>query len=259
MTTINYVNDIHLDFHVKYTTNPKKLKQKVLRFVGELIERSGDAEILIIAGDFGHVNAVSQLFLEYLSPRYKHIFATWGNHDLYLLSNKDNKKYNRNSFERIQDLVLNTAHIENLTWLYDSRVHEYDGLRIAGHPMPSMPQQPEEWLFYNDVMNDSRYIKYPLDDGFERYWQHGHSSYDAIQKPLDIFISHYPLVRTPQFRNDASIGSYYNFINELKSAHYFFGHVHQRDSFEKAGACFHTHAIGYPMEQFDYSFGMIEL
>lgn len=258
MTTINYINDVHLDFYVNYTTNPKKLKRRMDAFIDTLFKKQKLGDILIIAGDFGHVNAVSQLFLEWVAPLYDRIFATYGNHDLYLISKTDQRKFGH-SHARIEDLIERTAHITKLTWLTEGEVFEYDGLTISGHPMPALPQTPEEQLFYRQSMNDFHYIKYIHRYGLPEFHQEGMRAYRSLPDDLDIFISHYPLIRTPEFRNDASQGSYYNMMNELKAHHYFFGHVHQRDDFERAGHHFHTHAIGYPQEGLDASLGYIEI
>lgn len=257
---IDHLNDLHLDFYIPETTNPKKLKQSVADFTAALLppaDRRGD--VLIIAGDFGHINATSVLFLNAIAPHYDRVFATYGNHDLYLISKNTQNRYNRNSFRRVQELIDATQTIDNLTWLNSNMVYTHKGVTFAGNPMFAAPESPGEWLFYRQSMNDSRYIFFPWRQGLPELNYEGMRDYTTLPEHVDVFVSHYPLVKTPTFRNDASAGSYYNFVDALNADHFFFGHVHQRDHFETAGAHFHTHAIGYPDEGFDVSVGQIEI
>lgn len=259
MTTVfNFVNDLHLDFYAQYDTNPVKLKRNVDAYVQTLLNNTEEkGDVLVVAGDFGHDNQTSQLFLEAVSPLYDHVFATVGNHDMYLISKNTQKKFNKNSYKRVQDLVNRTSHVDNLTWLLDHKVHDFRGVKLAGHTMMAAPESPEELLFYHQSMNDSRFIFLP--DSLDDFNQAGLDGYCALPDDLDLFVSHYPLVQTPVFRNDASQGSYYNFVPELKAKHYMFGHVHQRDDFTKENSQFHTHAVGYPDEGFTPSFGVLKL
>src|SRR5699024_12389899 len=100
-------------------------------------------------------------------------------------------------------------------------VYEYNGLKIAGHTMMACPTSPAGQFYYNDTMNDSVYIFFP--DSLEAFHKHGRVAYSALPDDLDLFVSHYPLVKTPDFRNDASQESYYNMVDELKAKHYMFG------------------------------------
>ena len=259
MLKVNYVNDLHLDFYAEFTSAHNKQKRRVDQYVEQLFENTQDkGDVLIVAGDFGHVNAVSALFLEAVAPHYDKVFATFGNHDLYLLSNKQKKKFRNHSPNRAEELKDMTAHLDNVVWLDSAMVHTHQGVTFAGNPMFAAPESPEEMLFYRQSMNDSRYVMFSAERTLETY--HNEQMRDYNNTPdVDVFVSHFPLVRTPEFRNDASQGSYYNMVDELKAKHYFFGHVHQRDTFEKAGAMFHTHAVGYPDEGFTPSFGTVKI
>lgn len=265
MLKLNYVNDLHLDFYAQFTTNPLKQQDRVNQFVDTLLANTAQkGNVLVVAGDFGHVNAVSALFLEAVTPHYDHVFATFGNHDLYLLSKKQASKFRKHSPNRVEELKTMTAHLDNLTWLVDDTVHEHQGVRFAGNPMFAMPESPQELLFYRQSMNDSQFVMFSAGRTLQSFHDAQMAQYNALpdldsNQAADVFVSHYPLVRTPVFRNDASQGSYYNMVDTLKAKHYFFGHVHQRDSFNKAGTQFHTHAVGYPGEGFPPSFGYVEV
>lgn len=257
---IDHINDVHLDFYVPYKTNPEALKRRVQTFVKTLVpEKAARGDVLIIAGDISHVNEESKLFLEAICTYYPRVFVTYGNHDLYLISKNTQKKYNRNSYRRISELIRSTEHIVNLTWLDSNRVYVHENVTFAGNPMFAVPESPMEWLFYRQSMNDSKYIMFPWKQGLPELHQTGMSDYTSLGEHVDVFVSHYPLVETPKFRNDASTGSYYNFVDALHARHFCFGHVHQREHFKVEDAHFHTHAIGYPDEGFDISVGQFEI
>ena len=88
-------------------------------------------DVLVIAGDIGHINDDNVYFLKEISKFYTKIFVTWGNHDLYLINSSEREKYNYNSFNRLKNLKEKVKEIDNLTFLDGEKV-EYNGITFWG-------------------------------------------------------------------------------------------------------------------------------
>lgn len=100
--TFDIISDLHLDFHLKQNANEKKYdafcKNKLFD------EGFEHGEILLIAGDLSHYNNQTKAFFEYLVKKYyKELFFVTGNHDMYLINKKQEKKY-KNSQARLTEL-----------------------------------------------------------------------------------------------------------------------------------------------------------
>ena len=125
--TLDIISDIHLDFYARF--NQKDIETFTKKLINTKTDKNFD--VLIIAGDIGHYNDDNVCFLELISKFYKKVFVTWGNHDLYLISENQRKKYDYNSFIRLNELKEKVQKIDNLTFL-DGKKVKYEGITFWG-------------------------------------------------------------------------------------------------------------------------------
>lgn len=251
---IAYLNDLHIDSWIKFNNNEHKNRKKIEEFINTIFSKSEkeclEAEILVIAGDISHHNSISKLTIEVFSKYFNKVYVVLGNHDYYLISKTQMRRYKANGLNRIIELNDMLADNERVVLLHSAvnKVTDiYKGLRIAGCTMTSKPNTEEEISFYNGFMNDSRYIPNKVNDLNSMDMK----SYEDIKefKP-DLFISHYPLLMTYSHKlhlHDGSNGSFLCKVDEHIAPINFFGHVHERGDYD-IGSSFYTNAIGYKGE-----------
>ena len=265
MVSFDLVSDLHLDFWV----SPKKPKTKQLHFMHRLIKDqlrpSRSANTLIIAGDIGHYNAQNILFLELLAEYYKHIFLTWGNHDLYLVSNAMHKRYGT-SDKRLQEFKDACTKLEHVTFL-DGDIVEYNSLRIWGSGLWYRVETYDinHWRFASNdasliIRNDGyRQITYDEYGSRKLYRFDPQKLYhEELQKlsslssddNIDIIITHIPPI-LPSWLKDRDGFRFYRFdgienIRRIQPKVWCFGHIHHSLEFEAEGVKLYCNALGYP-------------
>lgn len=263
---ISYINDLHIDFWVKWNQSQQKYKARIQAFIELLIAKSdlNYKEVLIIAGDISHFNFVTKWVLEVFSKHFEKVFVVSGNHDYYLLSKNQKSKYDGSSMNRIKELKDMIDTLSNVTYFhskYSIRYEVYKGITFAGITMTSLPETDKEKHFYRNVMNDSKYIT-ESPDSLNRIDLIEYKVIIGNIKP-DVFISHYPLIMTgsqKRYLNDGSIGSYLCRVGEHAAPINFFGHVHENNMKYKVGENIHfTNALGYPNEGLRTKIKQIEI
>lgn len=251
---ISYINDLHIDHWVKWNPSQEKHKARVQKFIQDLIDRSNieNKEVMIIAGDISHFNFINKWVLEVFNEQFEKTLVVTGNHDYYLISKNQKRKYKNSSMYRAIEMAEIVEGLSNVIYfhsVYGAGAFSYKGKVFAGVTMTSLPETDEEKSFYQNVMNDSKYItSSPM----------SYNSFDMVvynylkDLNIDVFISHYPLVRTYSHNkhlNDGSLGSYLCRVDEMVAPINFFGHVHEEDQlYEVVGTKHYTNALGYPME-----------
>lgn len=254
---VNYVNDLHLGFYAEFHNNQIKYEKRVRDVANEIVENTEClGELLIISGDFGEMNNASVWFLDEISKRYNKVVFTYGNHDLYLLTKNQKRKY-KNSINRVKDLYNSVKELNNDKLHFVGEdfdgVLEYRGYRIGGDIMLSSPKTEEEKSFYNFRMNDAKCI-FIEGYGWENTVSLNKKNLDYYNKlkeeNLDVFISHYPIIRTDSHNRHGleSLGSYFTAVPEFIAKYNFFGHVHEIKEYDTYDNLFLTHAVGYPHE-----------
>lgn len=264
---ISYISDLHIDHWVKHNNNQTKNEKRVKEFVNNLVEKSNlkTKEVLVIAGDISHYNRVTIWVLEEFAEQFEKVFFVNGNHDYYLISGQQERKYKSQSKLRVKELSELVKQLNNVTFfnsMYSDNSEVYKEITFAGATMTSLPSTEEEISFYRGFMNDSKYIT----EEPELYNTYDKVIYENILgekiKP-DVFISHYPLITTISHRkhlNDGSIGSYKCEVGELIAPINFFGHVHESNIIYKVADTKHyCNAFGYPNEQIDATIRQIEI
>lgn len=245
---VDYVSDIHINHWVPFIMNQLKWEKRTRDFVRRLL-RKGNGEVLILAGDFSEINAQTIWVLDEASKHYEMVYWTFGNHDLYLLSKKDNKKYKNHSLNRVTEIIEKTAHLANVVPLIQ-RTHTFKGKTFAGDALWYLPKTMEDWEFYRNVSNDSAYIKHneawTMDDVARVLYKSSADWYDSLEgQDIDVMATHVSPVH-PSISPYTPNGCYYSSVPFLAAQHWVCGHSHLQGEFQKAGTTFYMNCVGYP-------------
>jgi 3',5'-cyclic AMP phosphodiesterase CpdA len=242
---VDYVSDLHFNHWMRWTDNQLKWEKRT-RALANRLTRKGNGEVLVIAGDFGEWNCQAKWILDEVSKSYERIYWTFGNHDLYLLSKSQRKKY-VDSINRLNELIEMTSYLENVVPLIRN-TDMYKGKVFVGDAMWYLPKTLEDWEFYLGVSNDSKCIRingYTQTDIPRYLHKQSMDWYDTIEglNP-DVFVSHVPPVHNPHSPFEPN-GCYMVDTPFIEADHWICGHDHLQFEFEKVGVKFHMNAIGY--------------
>ena len=245
---IDYVSDIHINFYVHFKHNQLKWEKDTREWTRELLTTK-EGEVLILAGDFSEWNVQTAWFIDECSKYYEKVYYTVGNHDYYIISKNQRKKYG-NSIGRIDELRNLTEGLSNVTFL-DGVVEEYKGVTFAGHPLWYRIRNDAEHFWYTENSNDSRYIYYQqgYKRSFELLYEESMVFYNSLEDvSIDVFVSHVPPV-DPPFSNYPNNACYVAPVPFLVGNHWVCGHQHVCGEFELHGTQFHMNPLGYPGER----------
>ncbi|WP_350253716.1 metallophosphoesterase family protein [Bacillus halotolerans] len=249
---IDYVSDLHINHWIPWNVNQIKWEKRTREIVNRLIS-NGNGEVLIIAGDFTEWNQQTLWVLDEAAKQYEKVYFTYGNHDLYLLSKSQKRKYS-DSIGRLNDLIKKAAGIHNVTPLIKT-TDTYRGKVFAGDVMWYLPKGIEGWDFFKGVSNDSNYIwinGYNKVDGVRAMWKESMDWYETLKNTqVDVFVSHIPPVHNPYspFEPNTCYMVEVPFIN---AKHWICGHDHLQAEFDREGTGFHMNCIGYPYDYDNY-------
>lgn len=240
---IDYISDLHLDFYVEPEGNQENYTAKTRAFLQKLLPETV-AEVLVIAGDLSHFNQQSYDTLQFFSEYYKQVFFVFGNHDYYLISKKQRRKYHETSSARETELLELIASLPNVQVLRDFEVRTYKGIRFAGstswYPLETFEQQ----MYFKQNSNDSALI-YGLNIG--ELHQQEMMIYKQMPE-VDVLVTHVPPILLDSHRKYGSSACYVNELKDIKASLCIFGHCHEQHVYEKAGISFAINALGYPKE-----------
>lgn len=246
---VDYLSDPHVNHHVPFNHNQEKWCNHTQVWTQRLLqEATGD--ILIVAGDFSEWNIQAFWFLEECSKHYDHVFYTIGNHDYYLLSKNQRKKYG-NSFGRINELFEMVSELDNVSLLH-GHVVDYNGFTFGGHSLWYEPKTSTDVAWYETHSNDSVYIfatQAYNQHSFDILFKQAMDWYNSIEEQeFDVFVSHVPPINPPYGRR--SNASYVAPVPYLaKTTHWICGHQHQQTRFKRHDIQFHMNPLGYPDEK----------
>lgn len=275
---IDFCSDIHADFWVK-ELNPEspKMEKQMDHLINDVLMPAG-GDVLIIAGDIGHYFSQNKMFLLKMKEKYKHVMITTGNHDLYLVSGKQQEKYRYDSMNRV--LEMKRFCKENDIIFFDGNTVSIEGYSFGGTGMSwdkSYIEMLEGKKVTNEYvkeifnqMNDSRLIfngkHYTINYGFGakkfmstwdpfKYFETEMEKLKSME-PVDVMVSHYPPTvpdtLPDKWKND-EITTFYYFdgeeqIERIQPKHWFYGHTHHYFDFKRFGTHFHCNPLGYPKE-----------
>jgi len=252
-------------------------------FVDDILKPK-PADILIFAGDNSHYNEQMEKILIYIANKkmYKKIFVTFGNHDMYLVSNKQEHKY-RKSWNKVIEMKEICEAIDTVEFL-DGNIVEVDGVKIGGCGMWYDYSYGKKIANMNDfhmlqkwkaVMNDANLIKgddhLGLNDvrsmyGYGKmkvysfdplvFFENEKEKMVKIIEECDIFVSHIGPVVPPNLKpeyQNVDTGFYYfdgeRYLWAEKAPKvYIFGHTHDRYEFKVNNTWLMCNPLGYPSE-----------
>lgn len=253
----DYINDVHLDFWVPLDNNQLKFEKKTKEFANRMLPEQ-PTNTLLIGGDLGHYNKQNYWFLEELAKVYTNILLVIGNHDFYMITKNQEKKYQYNSFNRVKEMKELANQLPQVTYL-EGNTFEIDGVTFGGtgmwydfsygqkHLGKNFEDIRKEWSWFS---NDSRKIKGFLTE--ERYESEKEKLEKIIQQS-DVVLTHVgPLHEFSPYRQEEVLfNSFYFFdgekyIQKYQSKIWCFGHVHIREQYYKNDWTFISYGLGYP-------------
>jgi DNA repair exonuclease SbcCD nuclease subunit len=262
---IDYISDVHIDFFLK-EINPEvpKFEKVVKDFVFDLLpDKIGD--VLIVPGDISHYLTQTEYFLKYLKDIYSNVLFTHGNHDLYLISDNQRKKYDYNSFKRLDELKEIASRTGTI--YLDGDIVTINGVTFGGLcGWYNLPEFKDKELWKNG-MNDSNYITegspYVLAYGTQKniidtnkYYREQTALLDNIK--CDVLFTHISQIQPPKkILNPKYEDSEYNifyYVNNFDKVqktgckHYIYGHTHDVQEYEAGDIHVHCNPLGYPSE-----------
>lgn len=256
---ISVLSDIHIDFYTN--PNKNKIQGQLERSLYGLLDDSEDVEVLIIAGDISHYNHQIKL-LKVIAERwnYKKIFCVLGNHDFYLVSQSQKKKY-ENSVNRAQ-AWYDYEDPDGIVKILNGNIVEYKGVKFGGCasfydgsfgvPISMYGEtQIDKW---NRTMNDARLI-YGMGDMYEIASRENRKIKNILE--ADVIITHVcPVDNNIAFQDrykDADTNLFYcfngvDYVKETNAKYWVYGHSHGYHDFELFDTKFVMNALGYPNE-----------
>lgn len=262
---IGYVSDTHMDFFIKNNVD------KVPAYIVSTLNPQG-GDVLIVAGDISHYNDQIKKFLKTMTAFYNHIIFTFGNHELYLVSESQKKKYKKDSFNRIRELEDWVAEETNIYMLNGNTV-TIDGITFGGLPhWYDLPTQGHLDL-WNKEINDSNLIyegkeHIKVDFGYysEKISTFNTQSFRKEQeekfsklRDIDVLVTHIcPSIIPEQntfhgYHDDSGSDLFYmtddfKRVKQTGAKYVVYGHNHTETKWERDGVKFLTNSIGYPSE-----------
>lgn len=282
---IAFISDIHADFFVPASLNGHKLEKRMHDFINNYLDLP-PADVLVFAGDNSHYPQQNYLLLKLIAEKkiYKKIFITFGNHDMYLISNSQKHDF-KVSWDKVLFAKKLYSEIDTVEFL-DGNIVNVDGVNIGGTGMwYDYSYGIKKYGFGIDLMtqlwkessNDSNLIvgsdyANTIRDKFEFYYD----SYGARKRssctfnPLkffeqekekmvniiydcDVFVSHMSPAIPPDLNpeHDNPVAGFYFFDGEqyLFNANapklWIFGHLHDRYSYKVGNTTLLSNPLGY--------------
>lgn len=248
---ISYISDLHLDFYVRLDNEWEK---KTWAFLTTLLpEEKG--EVLVIAGDISHYNSQSYFTLKFFSTIFEQIIFVLGNHDYYLVSGEQQKKYHRKSMEREAELYNMISQLPNVKLLTHFESFQYKDVSFAGATNWYALADFKEQQFFQQKSNDSVLIKGLDIQALHRLEM---CAYQNLQE-VDVLITHVPPITIGSHRYYNSTACYLNELPDINARVCIFGHCHEQAVYEKAGIRFCINALGYPDEKLEMKIRQFEI
>jgi metallophosphoesterase superfamily enzyme len=266
----DYINDVHLDLWVPLDNNPIKMKQKVIDFTKTLLPEI-PSKVLVIGGDLGHYNHQNVLFLEELTKTYTYILLVFGNHDYYMISNRQEKKYKMNSMNKVNEMKELVNHLNNVIYLEGNTI-EIDSVVIGGTGMWydfSYGQKEhgnsydDVWLKWAKISRDHKRIK---GISILEKFNYELEKMNSVIENCDVVISHMgpDWSLSPYEEDEKDYNSFYFFdgkelLEKFSNKIWCFGHVHIKEDIQKNGWRMISHGLGYPDEKGFVKFKQVKL
>lgn len=235
----DYISDLHLPHYVKDQAG-------ITAFVRRLTQDK-QADVLILAGDISERGTDIVTTLEAFAAVYSKIFFVFGNHDLYLVSNRQVKKYHANSNLKVLAIQAYFKDHERVVIL-DNTLIEYEGLQIAGSKNWYSLSQAKDALFWWQFMSDSSYLYPQGSSTSQRMHERDLDFLRGLPLDIDILITHVPPIHFPE-SGYAPNGCFYYYDREFPTPKLWFsGHQHIRGEKRLGNTRLYLNPYGYPGE-----------
>jgi predicted phosphodiesterase len=262
MPSFDLISDLHLDFWVQPSWNPLFSSQRLHRLVNAIVP-AAPSDVLVIAGDLGHVNKQNARFVRKLAQVYRHIIVVLGNHDLYVRTPSQRSAYRMRSGLRLAEMKKLLSRIPNVK-LLDGDCFEADGVTYGGCSMWYDFQYGIQILnrhygqLYNDWKRDSNDARFVL--GTEDGWlgelvREEKRKLHRVVARADVIVTHVApdWSFVPEGKELEPATSFYYFDGKpyfaaAQGKVWCYGHVHRRNDYERYGCRFVNGALGYPWE-----------
>lgn len=270
MSGFDLMSDIHIDIWNKMDSNLKKMESKVKNFSMSLIPDVPN-NTLVIPGDLGNYNLPNLWFLQVVSKHYENVLWVAGNHDYYLETKTQKRKYNNDSNNRIIEMKSLTNELTNIHFLDGDKI-ELEGILYGGTGMwydfqysqqSEGFQEEDVWSLWAKKSNDRHQIR-----GFlpmEKFKEE-RDKLNKVVDELDVIITHvgpnWDLA--PYKGEDSHYNNYYffngdEFLNNRKEQIWCFGHTHTNLDIKIGNTRFISHCLGYPREGLIKKFKQVEI
>lgn len=270
---IDIISDTHWDFFIPMT-DPEYAQIKKFNRLFDIIVPEDHSETLLIAGDLGHSNEMNGLAFELLKERgYKNILFVEGNHDYYLCSSSQARKYGYDSFKRLDAMIKIASKVEGVHYL-NGNVINIEGLNVGGCGMwynfqygvvehgLTVQHLIELW---HQRMNDSRLIYVNSRVGSLdnlALFNEKYALLKSIYNQCDVVMSHIgpDWSQVPEKYKDPTTSFYYfDGSRLLESEHkpklYLYGHTHDCSQYRRHGVNLICNPLGYPLDNSWYQNG----
>jgi predicted phosphodiesterase len=261
MSSFDLISDLHLDFWIRPSWNPLFSSQEMHRLLTAIVP-AVPSDVLVIAGDLGHLNRQNTIFVRKLAQVYRHVVIVLGNHDYYLQTAAQRSKYMYRSERRAAELRASLGRIPNVSVL-DGDCVTVDGVTYGGCMMWYDFQYTIQILnghyariyeYWKHHSNDARFILGP--DGWLDELVRGEKrKLSRVVERADVIVTHVApdWSRVPEGKELEQTSGFYYFdgkpyMVQAAGKLWCYGHVHRRDDYVKNGCRFVNGALGYPAE-----------
>lgn len=262
MASFDLISDLHLDFWVKPSWNPL-LAANQLHGMLKAVVPDAPSDVLVIAGDLGHMNRQNAAFVRRLAQVYKYVVLVAGNHDYYLQTAAQRRKYRMRSEQRVDELRKLLKPIPNAK-LLDGDTVRVDGVTFGGCSMWYDFQYGIQILnghyanlhdYWRKHSNDARFVLGPA-GWLEEAVREEKRKLQRVVEQADVIVTHVApdWSHVPEGRElDQSTSFYYfdgkPFMAKARGKLWCYGHVHRRSDYAAHGCRFVNGSLGYPAER----------
>lgn len=204
----DYISDVHLDSWVvrdgwgSHKTIQDFIRKKLLRHRVGPTAPSGILPLqdtLVVAGDFGHSNGLTELFLRVLLDKYyKNVVLVPGNHDMASRHDGDNYP---SYVERLENLRSRASNIAGAKFLlgdtvtindvvYGGTIGWYDGswtMAKLGYSLDQCQSFHKRWWDYKYIYLPPVYRKM---ENFLELFEQEQKRMEALSKISDVMVTH---------------------------------------------------------------------
>lgn len=259
MKKFDLVSDIHIDFWINFQKSHAKVEKNLNVFIQSILPEK-PSDTLVIAGDVANSNYPTKKFLKEIKKYYKYILLVFGNHDLYLDSKSQKRKYKMNSMNRFYEMNDFAKEMNNVYYL-DGEIIEVDGIKFGGTAgwydfsfgtnvlEVDMDAVINKW---HEKSNDSICLK-GLPYITKEMAKIEKEKLNNIIEDSEVIITHVPPDYSnfkEEYKSEIETSFYVfdgsEYFEKIQNKIWCFGHTHNNCDYKKYDCRFINQSIGYP-------------